>query len=79
MIRYRIKKVGRVGENDSYFGDTQKYFEGFAMYPPTIGERFVLWHNKLGGGIVIDTSPIMEITNELLYTTYSVYKYEKID
>ena len=46
MIRYRIKKVGRVGENDSYFGDTQKYFEGFAMYPPTIGERFVLWHNN---------------------------------
>ena len=78
MTRYRIKKVGRVGENNSYFGDIQKYFEGFATHPPTIGERFVLWHNKLGD-VIINTSPIVEITDELLYTTYSVYKYEKIN
>lgn len=78
MTRYRIKKVGRVGENNSYFGDTQKYFEGYAFKEPTVGERFILRYDKLGD-VIINTSPIVEITNELLYTTYSVYKYEKID
>ena len=78
MTRYRIKKVGRVGENNSYFGDTQEYFEGYAFKEPTVGERFILRYDKLGG-VIINTSPIVEITNELLYTTYSVYKYEKID
>lgn len=78
MTRYRIKKVGRVGTNDSYFGDTQEYFEGYAFKEPTVGERFILQYDKLGD-VIINTSPIVEITNELLYTTYSVYKYEKID
>ena len=78
MTHYRIKKDGRVGENNSYFGDTQKYFEGFAMYPPTIGERFVLWHNKLGNGVVIDTSPVLKIEEDKIYTMYSVYEIEVI-
>ena len=78
MTHYRIKKVGRVGENNSYFGDTQEYFEGFAMYPPTIGERFVLWYNKLGGGIVIDTSPVLKIEEGEIHTMYSVYEIEEV-
>ena len=57
------------------FGDTQKYFEG---YPPTIGERFVLWYNKLGGGIVIDTSPVLKIEEGKIHTMYSVYEIEKV-
>ena len=78
MTRYRIKKVDRVGENNSYFGDTQKYFEGFAIHPPTIGERFVLWYNKLGNGVVIDTSPVLKIEEGKIHTMYSIYEIEKV-
>ena len=78
MIRYRIKKVGRVGENNSYFGDTQKFFEGFAMHPPTIGERFVLWYNKLGGGIVTDTSPLLKIEENEKHTKYNVNEIHEV-
>lgn len=78
MKKYRITKIGRVGTNDSHFGDTQEYFEGYTFKEPTVGERFILRYNKLGD-VIINTSPIVEITDELLYTTYSVYKYEKIN
>ena len=48
------------------------------MYPPTIGERFVLWYNKLGGGIVIDTSPVLKIEEGEIHTMYSIYEIEAI-
>ena len=77
MVKYRITKIGRVGNNDSYFGDTQEYFEGYAYEKPTINERFILFNKTRN--VVINTSPIMEITDKLLYTMYSVYEYEIID
>ena len=48
------------------------------MYPPTIGERFVLWYNKLWGGIVIDTSPVLKIEEGEIHTMYSIYEIEAI-
>lgn len=78
MKRYRLTKIGRVGENDSYFGDTQDYFEGYARVEPKIVERFYLWGNKLGGNCVINTSPIIKIEEGKLTTMYSVYKIEEI-
>ena len=78
MTRYRIKKVGRVGENNSYFGDTQEYFEGYAFKEPTVGERFILRYDKLGGGIVIYTSPVLKIEEGEIHTMYSIYEIEKI-
>ena len=77
MEKYRITKIGRIGINDSCFGDTQEYFEGYAYKEPTINERFILFTKTRN--VVINTSPIMEVTDKLLYTMYSVYKYEKLE
>lgn len=81
MKRYRISKIGRNTENSlselSTFGDTQEFFEGYSIEPPTIGERFVLREGKLGG-VVINTSPIVEIRGKEILTTYSRYSIEEI-
>lgn len=81
MERYRIIKVGRNNANSlselSTFGDTQEFFEGYSINPPTVGERFVLREGKLGR-VIIDTSPIVEIREKEILTTYSRYSIEEI-
>ena len=78
MKKYRLTKIGRVGENNSYFGDSKEYFEGFARVEPYIMQRFYLWDSKIGGNCVINTSPIIKIEQGKLTTMYSVYKIEEI-
>ena len=81
MKRYRISKIGVNSSNSlaelSTFGNTQEFFEGYSINPPTIGERFVLRESKLGV-VVIDTSPIVEIREKEILTTYSIYSIEEI-
>lgn len=81
MKQYRISKIGRNNNNPiadlSVFGDTQEYFQGYSVNPPTIGERFVLRTGKLGG-VVIDTSPIVEVLDGEILTIYSKYKIEEL-
>ena len=81
MERYRISKIGVNSSNRlselSTFGDTQEFFEGYSIEPPTIGERFVLREGKLGG-VIIDTSPIVEVRDKEILTTYSRYSIEEI-
>lgn len=81
MKQYKIKKVGKNEENPysifSNFGDSQEYFQGYSYNPPTVGERFVLITGKLGN-VVIDTSPVIEVKEGEIVTTYSVYKIEEI-
>lgn len=78
MKKYRLTKIGRVGENNSYFGDTQEYFEGYARVEPYIMQRFYLWSGKLNGRVVINTSPVTKIEEGKLITMYSVYKIEEV-
>jgi len=81
MKQYKISKIGRNDNNPnsdlSVFGNTQEYFQGYSINPPTIGERFVLRTGKLGI-VVIDTSPIVEILDGEILTTYSRYKIEEL-
>ncbi len=81
LKQYRIKKIGVNTDNKynwlSDFGDSQPFFQGYSHEPPTIGERFVLRTGKLGG-VVIDTSPIVEIREGEILTTYSRYKIEEV-
>lgn len=81
MKQYRIKKIGENDSNpdawSSTFGDTQNFFQGYSYDPPTIGERFILRTGKLGG-VVINTSPIVEILEGEILTTYSRYKIEEV-
>lgn len=58
----------------SDFGDSKDYFEGYASNPPTVGERFVLRTSKLGN-VVINTSPVVEVKENEILTTYSRYKF----
>lgn len=78
MKKYRLTKIGRVGENDSYFGDTQEYFEGYARVEPMINERFNLWSGKLSYHCVISISRVTKIEEGKLTTMYSVYKIEEV-
>lgn len=71
MDKYRIKKIGRVGDNHSTFGDTREFFEGYSETPPTLNERFVL-RDRLGG-TVINTSGVMKIEDDKFSTYYSVF------
>lgn len=81
MERYRISKIGVNSSNSlaelSTFGDTQEFFEGYAIEPPTVGERFILREGKLGG-IVINTSPIVEVRDGEILTVYSRYSIEEL-
>ena len=81
MEKYRISKIGKNNANSlselSTFGDTQEFFEGYSIEPPTVGERFVLREGKLGR-IVIDTSPIVEVREKEILTTYSRYSIEEL-
>lgn len=81
MKRYRISKIGVNSSNSlaelSTFGDTQEFFEGYSIEEPTVGERFILIESKLGR-IVINTSPIVEVREKEILTTYSKYKIEEI-
>lgn len=76
MRKYKIKKIGRVGDNESFFGDTQEYFSGYSSNPPTIGERFNLFTQV--GGLEISTSPVTKIEDGVIKTMYSVYSIEEI-
>lgn len=80
MKKYRIKKIGQNHNNIlaelSEFGDSQDFFEGFALNDPTVNERFVLVNSF--GGIVINTSPIIKIEEGNLTTVYSVYSIEEV-
>lgn len=77
MLKYKISKIGRNGENNSYFGDIQEFFEGVSASEPIIGERFELFHETMGF-MVISTSPVLEIEENLIKTTYSIYSIEKM-
>ena len=81
MEKYRISKIGRNNANSlselSTFGDTQEFFEGYSINPPTVGEKFVLREDKLGR-VVISTSPVVEIRGKEILTTYSIYLIEEI-
>lgn len=76
MKQYKISKLGKNNANSlaelSTFGDSQEFFQGYSYNPPTVGERFVLTYGKLGG-IVINTSPVVEIKEGEFLTTYSRY------
>lgn len=76
MKKYRLTKIGRVGENNSDFGDKQEYFEGYMKVKPYIMQRFYLWDEN--GNCVINTSPITKIEEGILTTLYSVYKIEEL-
>lgn len=81
MKKYRISKIGVNSSNSlselSTFGNTREFFEGYSIKEPTIGERFILRESKLGG-IVINTSPIVEIRDGEILTVYSKYKIDEI-
>lgn len=82
MKKYKISKIGKNEENPlanySHFGDSQNFFEGYSIKPPTLGERFILRTGKLGD-VVINTSPIVELPKDgVMKTLYSVYKIEEL-
>ena len=73
MPKYTISKKGvntnTPGAQLSLFGETQSAFTGESK-PPVIGERFILTNAM---GVVINTSPVLEITDTEIKTLYSIY------
>lgn len=73
MPKYTISKKGvnldTPGSQMSLFGETRSAFTGESK-PPVIGERFILTDAM---GVVINTSPVLEITDTEIKTLYSIY------
>lgn len=80
MAKYTISKKGENKDNPfshlSHFGDTAKEFTGNSEQGPVIGERFILKDSY--GRIVIDTSPIVEVSDTEIKTVYSIYSINKL-
>lgn len=78
--QYRIKKIGMNTTNplaeSSQFGNSQEYFQGYALHEPTVGKIFILLSEI--GRVVINTSPIVKIKEGELLTTYSKYSIEEV-
>ena len=73
MPKYTISKKGvnqdTPGSQLSLFGETRSAFTGESK-TPVIGERFIVTDAM---GVVINTSPVLEITDTEIKTLYSIY------
>lgn len=78
--KYRISKIGINKGNPlseySYFGDSATYFEGYSEEGPKQGSRFQLRDST--GWPVISTSPVVEVSDKEIITTYSRYSIEEV-
>lgn len=77
----KITKIGRIGENDSNFGESSSYHIGYFTGHPKVGEQFRLQgfsFEKGKEGII--TSLVTEIIDfNTFKTKNSIYKIENYE
>lgn len=76
----KITKIKRVGENNSYFGDSAPFHIGHFTKEPEIGERFnLIGLSNDNGERGISTSVVQKIIDENTFETLnSIYHWEKL-